>query len=288
MDYAQMLQTLNNIRNQALAIQSQLNAIKASQASGGGGGSTGGGGGRVSTPAAPKYEPQVSLPNMAFSQTTPQFTSLQWSPTPKISLNTEELQRRVGEGLATVSNYITPTVKATQGTAEPASITKAPLFNIVYPQTEVPAQERLSFSLNPLGTGTSTSTGTGAGGGGGTPTTWGGSSATTTLGLGKGGTATGAPSEAITPPPVFSSTGFPMETGSFAGSAAQTAPKPSALPPTPNIPETAIGKYEAMIRALQQQYRNPKYVPLPMVGPSTYGMSAMGNLQRLLQQLQNK
>ncbi len=284
MDYAQALQQLNNIRNQALAIQSQLNAMKASQTSGGSGG---GGGGTVSRSpftlaSTPGASPQPTLPNMAFSNTTPATT--QFIPQTsglssgalegaKKTLNeATNILKKISDSMFSSLVKPIPHTEATTGTAESKGFFTNAEAPSVTALESIPSWRSSSSTTNvPSQT-----------------SPWGGSSSTVTTGLGKGITATGAPTESQTPPPVMSPSGFPMGTGSFASSSVQTSPQPSTLPPSVNIPETAIGKYESMIRALQQQYRNPKYVPIPMTGASPYGVSAMGNLQRLLEQLQNK
>lgn len=97
-----------------------------------------------------------------------------------------------------------------------------------------------------------------------------------------------APTPTPTPPPSTGGGGMPMSAG--AGGGAMGAPSPaipreSPLPPTPSTPSDAIGRYEAMMRSLMQQYGNVGKVPTPLAGATPFGPgSAFGDILRKLQQ----
>lgn len=155
---------------------------------------------------------------------------------------------------------------------------------------DIPASERAfnplsglgSLQFTPATTTTTPSTTTPSSSGGG------GLSSITTGGAGKDLTNAplSSPVSSNLPPTPTGGSGFVSSVGGGGRGAPSTAvPRESVLPPTPTLPSNAIGRYEAMMRSLLQQYGNTGKVPVPLAGASSFGVgSAFGDILKQLQQ----
>jgi len=107
------------------------------------------------------------------------------------------------------------------------------------------------------------------------------------IGAGKAPTTTplSAPQPTAVPPAPTGGAGFTVTAGGGGGAPSAITPRESALPPTPTLPADAVGKYEAMMRSLLQQYGNVGKVPVPLAGAAPFGVgSAFGDILKQLQQ----